>query len=77
MQEVWFRETKTKEDRESVKQDLALAYRAFRKLEEILKSKLKEPSSDYNNSNWAYMQADTVGYNRALKEVLKLIKQEG
>lgn len=76
MQEVWFRAAKTKEDRESVKQDLALAYRAFRKLEEILKGKLKEPSSDYDNSNWAYMQADTVGYNRALKEVLKLIKQE-
>lgn len=73
MLEIWFNQAKTKDDREAVKQDLALAYRAFRRLENILSSKIKEYPSDYNTANWAYEQADVNGYNRAIREVLKLI----
>jgi len=27
----------------------------------------------YENSNWAYKQADSVGYQRALEEILKFL----
>lgn len=73
-QAIWFTGTKTEEDKEKVKQDLALAFRAFQRLEKLLKTKLKEPSSDYAEPSWAYHQADTIGYNRAIREVMKLIQ---
>lgn len=31
-------------------------------------------NSAYSNPNWAYMQADSAGYERALKEVLSLLE---
>lgn len=31
-------------------------------------------NSEYSNPNWAYMQADSAGYERALKEVLSLLE---
>jgi hypothetical protein len=78
MQEIWFNGTTTKEERDTVKQDIALAFRAFQRLQEILKRKLKTESSfkDYDVANWAYLQADINGYNRALKEILKLTHTE-
>jgi len=73
MQEVWFAETKNEEDREKVRQDLGIAYNAFQRLRKILNQKKKKYSSDYDTANWAYLQADTNGYNRAIDEVLTLI----
>ena len=74
MQEIWFNGAKT--DREKVKQDIALAHNAFKRLSTILKSKLKNNSSqDYDKAAWPFYQADNNGYNRALTEVLKLIKE--
>lgn len=32
-------------------------------------------AESYANPNWALMQADIVGYNRALNEILQLIKE--
>lgn len=75
MQEIWFNGTK-KEDRENVKQDIALAHNAFKRLSGILKSRLKDNSSqDYDKAAWPFYQADNNGYNRALTEVLTLIKE--
>lgn len=31
-------------------------------------------SSEYENPNWAYKQADAQGYKRAMKEILSLIE---
>ncbi len=75
MQEIWFNGTR-KEDREKVKQDIALAHNGFKRLSNILRSKLKDNSSqDYSKAAWPFYQADTLGYNRSLTEVLKLIKE--
>ena len=75
MQEVWFKGTK-RDDRDRVKQDVALARNAFDTLGSILKSKIKDNSSqDYDKASWPFLQADNNGYNRALTEVLKLIKE--
>lgn len=74
MKEVWFSK---KEDRDKVKQDIALAHNAFKRLTDILSRKLKSNSStDYDKASWPFLQADTNGYNRALTEVLTLIKEE-
>lgn len=77
-QEIWFSEAKTKEDRERVKQDLALAHNAFKRLTKLLDAKMKDDTAfkDYEVANWAYLQADVNGYNRAVKEILKTIRTE-
>ena len=49
---------------------------AFReKLTEIIDERLtKQPKlSDYGVSNWAYLRSDQDGYNRALKDITKLL----
>lgn len=52
------------------------------KLNEILLDKIKESEgiaikrSSYELPNWAYLQADTVGYKRALSEVISLIQND-
>jgi hypothetical protein len=76
MQEIWFSKAKTKEERTKVKQDIALAEVAFGRLEKILSAKIRDGTSldNYGVANWPYLMADLNGYNRALTEVLKLIK---
>lgn len=48
-----------------------------RRLEEMLKEKLEKTYStadnEYENPNWAFKQADSVGYRRALKDILNLL----
>jgi len=29
----------------------------------------------YNNENWAYAQADAIGYRRALEEIISLLEK--
>lgn len=43
------------------------------KMEENLKNQLLKGS--YDTPNWSQLQADAVGYNRALQEILKLIEE--
>lgn len=74
VQENWFSKADTEEEREKVKQDLGSAANAFNLLSSILKARLKKPSTDYDMANWPCKQADTLGYNRALGEVLKMIE---
>lgn len=65
----------------------ALASRDFkeskalrRRLAEILDEKLRVKHSEtrtkegYANPNWAYFQADAIGYERALTEILSLLE---
>lgn len=42
------------------------------KIEKANKAQLL--TGNYDCPNWAYKQADNVGYNRALEEILKLIE---
>lgn len=77
MKESWFAGVTSPEQREKVKNEIALAHNAFRKLERMLKSRLATPKvSDYQKSAWPYWRADMDGYNRAIQEVLELIKEE-
>lgn len=49
------------------------------RLEELIETKIKSAETEatskdaYNVANWAYLQADLVGYKRALKEIIELI----
>ena len=40
----------------------------------VLKYEKEQLEVDYNLSSWGYKQADQLGYNRALKDIIKLIK---
>ena len=74
MKEAWF---KGETDREKVKRNLEVAYSAFRHLEKVLGARLQYPKvSDYQKAAWPYWRADMDGYNRAIREVLDLIKEE-
>lgn len=50
------------------------------RLTHLLNKKIEEArvssrsSSSYEAANWAFMQADHIGYERALAEVLSLLK---
>lgn len=76
--EIWYNQCQSDEERQRVEQDFALAYNAFERLTDILRRKTKTDTSfsDYEVANWAYLQADKNGYNRALKEILNLINQK-
>lgn len=75
MKEIWFTKANSKEEREKVKQDIALAHNAFKRLSDILANKRKTDNvGDYDKASWPFYQADFNGYNRALTEVLNLIK---
>lgn len=72
MQSVWFKNTKTKEEKEARKKEL-LSYRtAFQALNEILEEE-ESSAPDYDSPSWAFKQADRNGYNRAIRLVRKLI----
>lgn len=49
------------------------------RLEEILKEKIEtrrrvtRGPDQYNNASWGYLQADAIGYERALVEIISLI----
>jgi hypothetical protein len=75
MKAVWFKECKTKEDKDSVRQTILSNQESLLRLESILESLLKETPSqaDYDSPSWAYKQADRIGYNRALNQVLDII----
>jgi hypothetical protein len=75
MKSVWFRDCKTAEDKERRKRELVEASAALAVLETVLASMTKDARvADYNIPNWAYHQADTLGWNRALTTVQELIR---
>jgi hypothetical protein len=75
MKVSWFKECKTKEDKEQVRKLLYSNKEGFDRLKDILEPMLKDalPTADYDSPSWAYKQADRIGYNRALTTVLELI----
>jgi len=75
MKASWFKDCKTKEEKDKVRQVLFSNKDGFDRLKEILEPMLKEalPTADYDSPSWAYKQADRIGYNRALTTVLDLI----
>jgi len=51
-----------------------------RRLVEVLKAfeeeELKTRSADYDSPSWAYKQADSVGYARALRRVVSILEEK-
>ena len=78
MKTVW-----TKGLEGDAQRDMVGSYRAStvlrRKLHSICKDKaesaFKLGKEGYNCPNWQLMQADTIGYQRALKEIQSLIEE--
>ena len=62
--------------------DVEDSYRAStvlrRRLEQLCLDKaaatFKLSRSDYNCPNWQMLQADAIGYNRAIEDIISLIK---
>lgn len=75
MKTIWFMDL-PKDQQDGFKRQITSAKDVLEKLEEIVKSKMKDIilSEDYDNPSWAYKQADRNGYNRALTEVLNILK---
>lgn len=61
--------------RQNFKESLVLRRRLEQLLLEKVESSQRETRSKtlYENPNWAYLQADKRGYERALHEVIELI----
>ena len=61
--------------RQNYKESLVLRRRLVAMLEDKASASTKTSRSKdgYENSNWAYLQADARGYERALQEVISLI----
>lgn len=65
--------------------DVLASYKAStvmrRRLKALLEDKIRQSSStarakpSYDNPNWAYLQADNVGFLRALHEIIDLIDE--
>lgn len=53
-----------------------------RRLEEMINDKIKASTAftrskeNYDVANWAYLQADAIGYERALIEIISLISDK-
>jgi len=75
MKTIWFMDL-PKDQQEDFKKQVSSSKDVLEKLENILKTKIKEItlSEDYDNPSWGYKHADRNGYNRALTEVLNILK---
>ena len=74
MKAAWFKDCKTKKEKEAVAQTLRSQREGLDRLKEILEPMLKDttPAADYDSPSWAYKQADRNGQLRAYLEILKL-----
>jgi len=69
----------TKEQAIQVRQDFVggvlLRERLSQLLEEKQEASIKKSRAEdgYDNANWAYLQADARGYERAISEIISLI----
>ena len=71
----WLKHLKSDEDKEEFTKYLRNSSRIFQVLTKILEGKTKEITlePDYSNPSWSHQQADRNGYNRAVKDIIKLI----
>jgi len=69
MQVIWTKGLKGKEKEERAK-EIKSYKNAFDALQEILEEEKSTP--DYDCPSWSHKQADQNGYNRCIREVIKL-----
>ena len=70
MQVIWTKGLKG-EDKKKRTEEIKSYKNAFDALQEILEEEKSTP--DYDCPSWSHKQADQNGYNRAIREVIKLI----
>lgn len=77
MKTIWFQDIKDKEDQEQFKKSVLGSKIVLDKLIQIVYTKAKigegSTSTDYESPSWAYRQADKIGYQRALKEIIDIL----
>lgn len=79
MKTSWTSHTKEKDLQEEIKRSFDASIVMRKRLIEMLRAKQESSwnassSKDgYDNPNWAYLQADARGYERAIKEILSLL----
>lgn len=65
------------QDKTNFANEVRSAQRVLQRLALLLKQKeeaaTKSHVADYLNSAWPYLQADKVGYTRAIQEIIQLI----
>jgi hypothetical protein len=77
MRSEWFSDCKTEEDKEQRRRELRAASAVLERLSALVGNKTKDSTlADYNSPSWAYLQADKLGWNRALTTVQELIKMK-
>lgn len=82
MKTVWFKGITNKDQRSEIRQDYLKSLPARLRLKELLEDKIESArsarrgNSSYDSPNWALLQADSIGYERALFEVISLIYDE-
>lgn len=74
----WTKHLKDPEEIERFKSYVSSSQGVLEVLSNLVESKMDVrevfKEEDYNNSSWAYKQADRNGYLRALKEINQLLK---
>ena len=75
MKVAWTKDCKTGPEKAKRKEVILSNQGSLDILKVIIESKrIKAKGSDYESPSWAYKQADTIGYNRALTELLDLME---
>lgn len=71
-------EQNTKDIKQLYKESLRIRQRLNQMLVDIIEEKRKGQTleSHYDSPNWAYHQADRVGYERAIRDVIELISEK-
>lgn len=71
----------TPEKQEEIKRDFNASALLRERLAELIQDKIdtsikaSRSKDEYTNPNWAYLQADARGYERALSEIISLISK--
>lgn len=82
MKTIWLKGVSSAEKKREVRQDFIQAHNLRQRLKELLEEKIEAKRSEvrknntYESPNWALVQADAVGYERALFEVISMIFDE-
>lgn len=72
----WFIGAKTEEERENIRTRLKGYKNTFSELTVLLERRRKDPAvTDYDTPGWANRQIAVNEYNRALDDLLKLLKE--
>lgn len=67
---------------QEIRKDFKGSYHLRKRLDEIIMRKIKSSNDSvrskdaYAISNWAYLQSDAIGYERALLEIISLISDD-